>query len=119
MANGTFNVSEFNTIYTMLDDKSNKITGKSNEIISICEQLSQLLKSTDSSLSSSYIRVSETLVTIRSKIVNLLTQLENEMRLYASRTMENEQAASEGLEKMNADIENISLMLDEIAKRNS
>ena len=118
MALGTFNVSEFNTIYSMLEEHSNKISSKSNDIIRTCEQLSQLIKSEDSGLSSAYIRIGDTLGIAKNKIVSLLSQLENEMKSYASRTIANEQETSKGIEKLNADIEGIASILNEIASKN-
>ena len=117
MQSGTFNVSEFNTIYAMLDDNSGKINNKSNEIIETCELLSQELKSTDSGLSSAYLRVGEALNMARGKVVNLLKDLEQEMRVYASKTIANEQEASTSLNKLNSDIEGIAAKLKAIAAR--
>ena len=119
MANGTFNVSEFNTIYSVLDDGSSKIDAKSREISGTCDQLSQLLKSTDSDLSNAYLRVSDTIMTAKGKIISLLSQLEEEMKMYASRTMANEQQASESLNKLNSEIESVAAAFKEIAGRSS
>ena len=87
MGANTFNVREFNSIYSMLEDSSTKLSTKSNQIVSLCEQLSQLLKSNDSNLSNSYLRIGETLSAAKNKIVMLLEQLKNEMQLYESRTI--------------------------------
>lgn len=119
MANGTFNVNEFNTIYSVLDDGSMKIDAKSNEISGTCNQLSQLLKSSDSDLSNAYLRVGDTIVVAKNKIIKLLSQLEQEMKIYASRTIANEEQASDSLNKLNAEIESVTAAFREIAGRNS
>ena len=54
MSNNTFNVTEFRSIYTMIEDKINSLSSKSNEIESLCANLSSLVDSTDSNLSTTY-----------------------------------------------------------------
>ena len=117
MANGTFNVSEFNTIYAVLNDNSSKIDAKSGEIANTCYQLSQLIKSADSNLSSAYLKVGETMLMAKKKILSLLGQLENEMKVYAAKTIANEQQTSADLDKLNTDIENIAAGFRDIAGR--
>jgi len=105
MNGNTFNVSEFNSIYTMLEENSNRVSMKTNQIVSLCEQLSQLVQSTDSNLSSSYLKVGESLKLAKEKVVKLLAELENEMKVYASKTIQNEEQFSEDLNTINTMLE--------------
>ena len=75
MGTSTFNVREFNTIYTMIEDNSNRITSKTNEIVSLCEGLSQLIKSTDSNLSGSYLKLGEALNMAKSMAKSMIWKM--------------------------------------------
>ena len=44
---GAFNVNEFRTIYTLLDEQSSFMSSKSDKIMSVCEQLARVVNSTD------------------------------------------------------------------------
>jgi len=118
MNGNTFNVSEFNLIYTMLEENSNRVSMKTNQIVSLCEQLSQLVQSTDSNLSSSYLKIAETLSMAKSKVVTLLSQLEQEMKIYASKTLVNEEETESKLKEINNNIESIASIFNDIASRN-
>ena len=119
MGVSTFNVKDFNTIYSMIDDNSSKLSSKSNEIVSLCEQMSQLIKSEDSNLSISYIKVGEAFSLAKNKIINLLSQLENEMKLYEANTVANEEETETKIKEINANIENIAAIFNSIASKNS
>ena len=119
MNTNTFSVKEFSSIYSMLEENSNKLSIKSNQIIILCEQLSQIVKSEDSSLSASYSKIGETLAMVKVKIVDLLRQLEEEMKWYEARTVSNEEETTANLKEINANIENISAVFNSIAQKNS
>ena len=118
MKTSTFNVNEFNTIYSMIEDNSNKISTKSNEITSLCEQLAQLIKSTDSDLSSAYLKIGEALSIAKVKVLDLLVQLENEMKVYAKSTVANEEEVENKLNEINTNIEEIANIFNNIAGNN-
>ena len=118
MESGTFSVKEFNPIYSMIEENSNRISVKTDRIISLCEQLSQLTYSTDSNLANSYLRVGETFGTVRNKVIDLLSQLETEIKLYETKTLYNEEEADTQLENINANIEEISNIFNNISSKN-
>ena len=115
----TFNVKEFNTIYTMIEDNSSRITSKSNQIVSLCSQLSEIIKSADSNLSISYIKVGEAFSLAKNKIIELLNQLENEMKIYEANTVSNEEETETKIKEINANIESIAAIFNDIASKNS
>lgn len=119
MATNTFNVKELEPIYAMIEENSNRISMKSNQIVSLCDQLAQLIKSTDSTLSTSYIKVAEAITTAKGKVLDLLNQLEDEMKTYASNTLANEQETESKLKEINANIEDIAAIFNSIANKNA
>ena len=119
MGESTFNAKDFSPIYSMIDDNSSRLSSKSNEIVSLCEQMAQLIKSEDSDLSSSYIKVGEAFSMAKNKIINLLHQLENEMKLYEINTVTNEEETAAKVKEINANIESILTVFNDIASKNS
>lgn len=115
MGSGTFNVTEFGPIYSMLEQNSANLSAKSNEIISLCNNLSQLLKSNDSTLSVSFYRIGESLGTAKNKVAILLSNLESEIHSYQERTIANEEKLNANLEKINSELDDIATIFNNIA----
>ena len=117
MATNTFNVKEFNLIYSNIEDNSNQLSHKSSEI-ALCDRLSQIIKSTDSNLSSSYLQISQTIIMAKNKVVNLLNQLEGELKTYEANTLKNEEATDAELKIINSNIEEITEIFNSISGNN-
>ena len=118
MGVSTFNAKEFNSIYTMIEDNSSRISSKSNQIVSLCNQLSQIIKSGDSNLASSYVKVGEAFSVAKNKIINLLRQLEEELKIYETKTVTNEEETDTKIQEINANLENIASIFNNIAGNN-
>ena len=118
METNAFSVKEFSTIYSVIEDNSSKFSSRTNQVMSLCEQLSQLIKSTDSGLSNSYTKLSGTLSVAKNKVIDLLNQLEIEMKNYESRTLKNEEEAETKINGINTTIDDIAAVFNNIAGKN-
>ena len=117
MGTNTFNVTEFKTIYGMLEASSNQMSNLSNEIAKTCIDFSNLVHSEDSELSklsTSYSTASEKIIDAKSRIVSLIKELEEEMKIYEAKTIANEQETSEKLKGINSRIEELASIFDGI-----
>ncbi len=114
MSNQTFNVTEFTSIYKLIDTNISLFDGLTNSIANNSNDLARILHSEDSNISTSYESVASAISSAGQKIVGLLSELKQEMVSYANATIANEKETETKVKAINEELQRIASLFNNI-----
>ena len=114
MSNQTFNVTDFTSIYKLIDTNISLFNGLTNRIAETSDNLAKILHSEDSNISNSYMSVASAISNAGQKIVGLLSELKQEMVSYANATIENERETETKVKAINEELQRIATLFSNI-----
>lgn len=118
MKSNTFSVVEFNSLCSMIENQSSSLSNKASSVANLCNALSNVINSTDTGLSGAYTRLADAIVAAKNNVVGLMQQLEEEIKLYQTSTIANEEETTSSLQEIDANLDAVNAVFNNIMSKN-